>query len=426
MVSQLPPRNKDAKTDVDLFEGEVAPLEERGTLGTIAPKQLPVVIAEKLGQIFTPEGLSGPLQLIYRPILFSAIGIHALLILVPGAGKGHDGDKKPAEAKEKPVTITQIATGKASPKLPTVKLPTAKLPTPKISLPKLNLPSSSAPILPSTSPKIEAAPPEAQASTATPTRDNTPAPPLPNLAAGGATTPDSSSGGGAQAGNPFEDFVHHPAAQPSEDGGYRTVAGKSMADVGSFFKTTLGGKKFEVTQSADESSRQVYQVTKGGVTNVITIFADGSDVIYVLAPAEIKDLESLKSASVVPAQFTNGMGQLSGVAAAYADFAEPSSYMDVPSAEEAGENDPADLATQKPNIVDSPKIFANMQQAQAYAAMLPILKASFKGDPIDAGTYGGGQLYELNTGKSKFYLNIVSRRNPAGDSIVVMFSAKPN
>jgi hypothetical protein len=55
----------------------------------------------------------------------------------------------------------------------------------------------------------------------------------------------------------------------------------------------------------------------------------------------------------------------------------------------------------------------------------PILKASFK-SVTPVGEYGGGQLYQLSTGKSNFFLNIISRRNPATDSIVVMFSQKPN
>jgi hypothetical protein len=432
MVSQIPPHTKDTKTkdpktedpktedpktDVDFFEGEAAPLPERGRFRAIAPKQLPTVIVEKLGQIMAPQGLSGPLQLLYRPILFSAIGLHALLILLPG-GKGHEEGKKPAEGKEKPVTITQIATGKASPKLPTVKLPTAQLPPPKVSLPKLNLPST-APALPTEKPKIEAAPPITPESTTTPPKEkpvkDTPAP-----------TKDSPAptGGGAKDNDPFAEFVHHPDAQASEDGGYRKVAGKSMADVGSFFKTALGGKKFEVTQSANEPTRQVYQVTKGGVTNVITIFTDGGDAIYVLGKEAIKDLEALKGASVIPAQFTTGIGQISSEAAAYHDFTNPALYMDLPSAAEAGDNAPEDLANPKP-IVESTKIFSNKQQSEAYASLEPILKASFK-TVTPAGDYGGGQLYELSTSKSKFYLNIVSRRNPATDSIVVMFSQKPN
>jgi hypothetical protein len=421
MVLQLPPRTKDAKTDVDLFEGEAAPLEERGSLGAIAPKQLPTIIAEKLGQILTPEGLSGPLQLLYRPILFSAIGIHALLILVPGSGKGHDGDKKPAEAKEKPVTITQIATGKASSKVPTVKLPAAKLPTPKISLPKLNLPSSSAPILPSTAPKVEAAPPEAQASTATPTNDTKTPPPNPT-AGGPKGTDTSSSGGGAQVGDPFADFVHHPAAQPSEGGGYYTVASESIASVAGFFKTTLGGKKFEVTPSAGGTTGEAYNVTKGGKTNVITIFAEGGNVVYALAADKIKDLESLKGASVIPAEFTNGIGQLSGGAADRTNYDQPDLYVTLSPPDAEG----FETETVNPAIVGSPTIFAQKQPGEAYAAILPILKDSFTGDPVDAGMYGGGKLYELTKGKSKFYLNIVSRKGVPGDSIVVMFSQKPN
>jgi hypothetical protein len=410
MVLNLPSK---PKTDIDYDEGEHSPLAERGDMTAVAPKQLPAAIVNKLSAILIPENLPGPAKLIYRPILLVAVGIHAFFLFMP---QGKEA-KKPPEQKEKPITISQVATGKATTKVPTTKLPSAKITPPKPTLPRVNIPSPTAPTLPNPKPKAEDKPPEAT----TPTPDR----PLPDVKPNQDVTP-APPGGGAKAGDPFQDFVHHPSAQAGcyELSSCMKVAGNPMSMIADFFKAKLGEKKFDLNQSVNDADRQVYEVTKGGITKIITIMSDGSDVVYILGEAAIPSLSSLKDANEVPAEVISSMGSIAGGAPDESDFTEASKYVTVSEVEnESG--DEGMVVSEFNSAIVSMNIIPHKQPGEVFAYMEPTLLQSFKGGVKKIGEFGGGPLYELNNGKSNFYLNIVPRKNPATDSISVMFNQSP-
>jgi hypothetical protein len=383
---------------------EADPLIERGTLQAVKPQELAGAALEKLHSIFVPDHLEGPAKMLYRPILLAAIGIHAL-VLFPG---GKPAEKAP-DKKEKPVTITQVATGKKAP----AKLPTTKITPAKPALPKLNNANSTAPAV-KPSPKPEAAKPEAA-------KPETPTPSTPQELPKVSPMPP----GGANAGDPFADFVHHPAARPGcyESSICYKVAGNAIAAVADTFNSSLKAKGFTTSDAGSESGRQVIEVSKGGKTNFLTLFQDGADTVYVLAPTPINSLDDLKNAMTLPSGFIDLMtaipeppGSSDGSASSIPDettFTDPSKYF-------AGDDEFL------PIIDGSPKIFSGLEPENVFKEHFePQLKSVFPQGIELAGEYGGGKLYRMKTAKGAFYLNIVPHAKSPTDSIVVVFNSQP-
>jgi hypothetical protein len=401
------------KTDIDTFEGESSPLAERGTLGAIKPKELPTLIVDKLSAILTPEHLPGPAQFFYRPILFAAAGIHLLLIFMP---QGQEA-KKPPEKKEKPITISQVATGKATTKLPTTKLPAAKVAPPKVSLPKVNLPSSTAPTLPKPASQLEEA--------KTPEAAKTPPQPqpLPDVEPNQDTTTPPPPGGGAQTGDPFQDFVEHPSAQMGQYSveAARKVPSSAIAAVADSFKSSLGAKAFKLEKQDESSEKAVYAVSKSGVTRYLTILADGSDVAYLLLPepfpGTIQDLNSDKILEL-PAQLSNAINGIASEDPPHTDFDQPTAYFDV-----QVDDDGSDLTAQRSEVFKTYTI-PDKQPGEVFGVLDLALRGSFK-EVKEEGTYGGGPLYKLSNGNKIFYFNVVPRKNIPKDSLGIILTQKP-
>jgi hypothetical protein len=412
MVLELPNR---PKTDIDLSEGEYAPLVERGTIGAVEPKQLPATIVNKLSAILTPEHLPGPAKLVYRPILLAAAGIHALLLFMP---QGKEAPKPP-EQKEKPITISQVATGKAQTKLPTTKLPAPKVaPPPKVTLPKVNLPTPTAPVLPKPTPSPAAEkPPE-------PAKPTQPQPqPLPDVKPNQQTTTPPPPGGGAQAGDPFEAFVEHPAAQMGQFSveTVRKVPGSNIDTVVEFFKSDLTGKQFKFQEQEKSGEKAVYEVSKNGVTRYLTVLSDGSDVAYVLLaqpfPGTMQDITA-GNILELPAQFTNAMNGIASEDPPYTEFDIPQNYFNV-----QVDDDGSDLTSQR-NEVFKTYTIPDRQPAEVIGVLDTVLRDSFK-EVKEEGTYGGGVLYKLSNGSKTFYFNVIPRKNVSKDSIGVVLTQRP-
>jgi hypothetical protein len=408
MVLELP--NK-PKTDIDIFEGEYAPLAERGTIGAVEPKQLPATIVNKLSAILTPEHLPGPAKLVYRPILFAAAGIHALFLFMP---QGKEAPKPP-EQKEKPITISQVATGKAQTKLPTTKLPAPKVaPPPKVMLPKVNLPTPTAPTLPKPAPKPEEAkPPEA-------TKPNQPQP-LPDVKPNQGTPPPP--GGGAAAGDPFEAFIEHPSAQMGQFSveAARKVMGSGIDAVAEFFKSDLTRKQFKFQEQEKSAEKAVYEIAKNGVTRYLTVLSNGSDVAYLLLaqpfPGTMQDLVGDKILEL-PAQFTNAMNGIASEDPPYTEFDTPQSYFNV-----QVDDDGSDLTSQR-NEVFKTYTIPDKQPGEVIGALDSILRDSFK-EVKEEGSYGGGVLYKLSNDSKTFYFNVIPRKNISKDSLGIVLTQRP-
>jgi hypothetical protein len=365
------------------------------------PLTLPEKILGKAVAVLTPpEGLPGPVKFLYRPILLGAVGLHALLFFAPMGGKHKE--EKPAE-KEKPLTITQVATGKAQPKL--TKVPLSKLPPPtKPPLVKLDRPivTPNSPVV-----KTPDAPPPAKADTspppATPQTSTPPPTSLPNV------TP-APPGGGAKAGDPFENFdINYPGA--TNAGAYYEASGSAPAAVESFFKGQ-SSKGFETKEGASTAARKVLAISKGGQSRYVGLFPDGSNTVYVLVGTEAEipaSLDKLKKAKALPAGYSDvisAAAQQGGVEPG--DFANSTPYFE-------GDNYAIGVQTMNAFDKQTPDI--------AYATLAPNLQAKFKTVTQEPAGFNGGLLYKMTSDAGEFYLNIVPATN--GGSIVVTFSDRP-
>jgi hypothetical protein len=400
VLSLIPkPKYEEEEAAVGLPRAQAVTDFSDGALAQDLPLTLQEKILGKAVAIMTPpEGLPAPVKFLYRPLLLGAVGLHALLFFAPMGG-GHKAEK-PAE-KEKPLTITQVATGKAQPKL--TKVPLSKLPPAivKPTLPKLDRPSTpNAPVIKTPdapTPTTTTPPPAAQ------TQTNTPPANLPNVTPG-------PPGGGAQAGDPFENFdINYPGA--SNAGAYYEATGAAPTAVETFFKGQ-SSKGFEVKEGASTAARKVLVISKGGKTNYVGLFQDGSNTVYVLQPSEsgIPDsLDKLKKAKALPA----GYGDIISAAAQQGgvepgDFANSTPYFE-------GDNYAIGVQTMNAFDKQAPDI--------AYATLAPGLQAKFKAVTQEPAGFNGGLLYKMTSDAGEFYLNIVPATN--GGSIVVTFSDRP-
>jgi hypothetical protein len=220
-----------------------APLVERGTLMPLNPKQLPQTIVNNLSAFLAPEHLAGPLKFLYRPIFVGAIGLHALLLFAGPGGK-HE-DKKEVKDKEKPVTITQIATGKAAPKK-LKKLATTEL---KKTLPKINALNPQAPVI-----KGPPKPEESKKPEDSKTPEKTPEKP-PDTSQTAKPLPDVSpmppAGDSIDPNNPFADFPHMGSKNAQDE---YVVSGQTVSAVGANFTKVLPPLKYTI-DSVTESPR---------------------------------------------------------------------------------------------------------------------------------------------------------------------------
>jgi hypothetical protein len=400
VLSLIPkPKYEEEEAAVGLPHAQAVTDFSDGALAQDLPITLPEKILGKAVAILTPpEGLSGPMKLLYRPIFLGVAGLHALLIFAPAGGPPKN--EKPVE-KEKPLTITQVATGKAQPKL--TKVPLSKLPPPKVSLPKIDRPATpNAPIIktPDSPPPATTTPPAAaQTQTNTPPANNlpsvTPAPP----------------GGGAVAGDPFETFdINYPGA--SSAGAYYEASGATPAAVESFFKGQ-SSKGFAIKDGSSTAARKVLAISKGGTTLYIGLFPDGSNTVYIQAASEAQipdSLDKLKKVKALPVGYNDIIAAASvqgGVEPG--EFANSTPYFE-------GEG----LAIG----VETMNAFDGQDQLTAYSRLEPSLLSKFKTvTKVDSG-YNGGLLYKMTSDAGEFYLNIVP--SSTGGSIVVTFSSLPS
>jgi hypothetical protein len=415
MVLQLPPKLKDGdrltSDDLpavdqfvanDVAPADEAPLVERGTLVPPNPKQLPQMLVNQLSTFLAPDHLAGPLKLLYRPIFVAAIGLHALLLFPPGGGSP---EKKEVKEKEKPATITQIATGKAVPKK-LKKVATTKLAKP--ALPKLPNPLSQAP---PSKPKAEAdkkmderkpdeKPPEKSAEK------------LPEVAPAKETPMPP---GGAKKGDPFENFnITYPSATP--EGAFYRASGANSSAVEGFFK---GQSEFTFKDGTTTPDRKVIEVSKDGVTRYLGVFSAGTDTVYILTGSEAEippNVDALKKVKALPADYQDAFTTIGTTDAGSPSSDDYDDYAPYWTGKES------EGGSTREGIV-SEYAYDGVSVEDATSTLIDRLKPSFK-DIIDSGTYGSGKLYRMTGPTGEYFLNILASKG--GGVIVVTFENDPN
>jgi hypothetical protein len=357
------------------------------------------------------DKVPAPLRNLVRPILFGSLGLHALLLFVPMPG---EQAKKP-EKKEAPVKITQIPTGKFDKTKTTIpkNLPKVAAPAlPKVAVassrPALTLPSSATPAPQATTSPTPAQPNEAPVSPSNVT------PATPDKSTPEKTTTD-----------PFAEFPKYSPATPNcygKGGPSCLITTTDLTTVSAWYiaQTKAQGFELRLLDSDSDAGKRVFEATKGGKSNYLTLASDGSSTVILLAPEKL-DPRTLKGKDVisVPSDYTELLASLlpvdtdKGGNQAHPDqFPEPGAFF-------------SDLAneTPRPEVADTPK-FGPSDPATFFATLdAQGLKTIFQ-EITPIGLYGGGNLYKLKKDSTIIFMSLVPKKGGDG-TIVVTWTKDP-
>lgn len=343
--------------------------------------------------------IPSPMQALVRPMLFAALGLHALILFAPLPKE----QQKPPENKETPVKITQLPTTKANsqPKLPKVTIAKVNKPT----LPKINRVSAN-PIVQTSVTQ----PRPVEESNLSPSKSQ----PLYQ------TTETATS---------FADF---PQYQPSTPDCFEKGLGENcrvaiaaLTTVESFYQSAPKAKGFTVTPAENGAGTKIFSVTaKSGETRYLSLFSDEPTIVILLSSEKITDLASLKGSVSPPADYVELLatvlpeGDRSDNPANNANpeqFGQPQMFYNVVDEAELQKGTIPEL---RPGIDTSPKLALGQAPATFYSATLePELKGIFD-EAAKQGQYGGGDLYRLKKGSTTIYLNLIPVKGQEGTIVV--------
>jgi hypothetical protein len=313
-------------------------------------------------------------------MLFAAIGLHALLLFTPIPS---EEKPKKADDKENPVKITQLPTAKsvakARPKLAKPALPKVNRPKPAIAVPK--------------------------------------SPAAPRTKDAGSATDDTK--------NPFADFPHYPGSVPNYQGleNLRLIDNASPVSVVAHFRKALPAQKFTLT---DEPEPNTFKVSKGGISYFLSVVEDGSQTFYLLGPDK---LDKAKLAAIKAGKVLVIPPELGGIAKALDatyDISQDNSATSLDVSESsaffaADKDNPSNEVYV--NGISETRIVDGQDPTQVYQSLQTTALKGFE-SVTEAGTYGGGPLYELKKGKFTGALSLVPGK--AGGTVAVIWTKKPN
>ncbi|HEY9909758.1 MAG TPA: hypothetical protein V6D18_19375 [Thermosynechococcaceae cyanobacterium] len=339
------------------------------------------------------KSLPAPLRLVIRPILFAALGIHALLLFTPFPT---EQKPKPPEDKKNPVKITQVPTVKPIKTTPTTQTQKASNP----SQPKINRSESSVSLPQSAKRQEESAKPQEESA---PVREQTP-------------VRESPSSGDVK--DPFQGFPHFQPSTPDcfnkgLSDSCRT-SNSAIVTVTAFYKTELPKQKFTIELVEEGSSKQIFQVSKEGKARYLHLFEDTPTTVILLSDTKIPDLETLRGAIVPPEDFINLIGSAipeggrgegePATTAQYEQFEKPQFFYKPISDEELKRGTIPEFFS---GIDGTPKVAIGTAPEQLYKTHFESdLRTIFK-EVKDEGQYGGGSLYKLKSDKVTIFLNLV-------------------
>jgi hypothetical protein len=344
-----------------------------------------------------------PVQILFRPMLFAALGLHALLLFIPFPQE----QKKPPEEKEAPVKITQ---------LPTTKSGVQTKITPKVTVPKATSPSLPKINRPSTSPTVlKASPNLPQLTSAT----ETPVPP------GAKGTASSNNENVA---NPFQDFPHfQPSTTNCFDKGLGEncrIASANLAAVAAFYQSEPGKKKFDVKPIEQSATTKIFEVTKAGKTYYLSLFEDGTTTVVLLSETKVADLATLKGSVVPPEEYITLLGNVIpdgdrdsaiGNVATAEQFEQPQFFYSTVATEQEAQNGVQSVLRAG---VDNAKFALGQAPADFYASFLQADLQSNLSSVKKLEPYGGGDLYELKKGSTTIYMSLVPMKGEVGTIVV--------
>lgn len=306
----------------------------------------------------------------------ASLGLHGVMLFLPLGEPETPPPPKPPEAQ---VRITQLPNRM---KPPAIKRPppTAIRRSPQSTSPRLR---PHAPAVPRVS-----------------------APPPPAIA---AAKPDPTA-----ARDTWKDFPLYPGSTPgcfelasclqSQDG---------FSQVADHFATQLPARKYAIKPVVQTAERRVYEVTREGLTQFLSILANGKNAVYVLsdAPRTIADLE--KAVEVPPEIYAI----LVGLAVQQADasaFAQPNQFYTT------GDRSPSGSGlVPKPGIRN-----ISLVAGQAADTMMDeFLRSNLQNSDFTVidlpKTYGGGKVYQAQKDGKTLYLNLVPTKDNSSTLLVI-------
>lgn len=342
-----------------------------------------------------------------RPMLFAALGLHALLLFTPFP----KAKEKPPENKEAPVRITQLPTAKASANQ-TPKVAVAKLNKP--ALPKINRPNPN-PIVQSA---IE--PPKSQ-ETASPTESATPA-------------QSNSKPSNKADTRTAVDFPHYMPSTPNcfgvGIGENCRVATANLSAVTAFYLSVPKTKGFVLTPDEDSVGKKIFTVTTPDKkTLFLHLFKDEPTTVILLSETKVADLSAVKKSVNVPDDYYRLLAELAPdvdrsdnpqTNAKPEQFTKPEMFYTRLSSDELQSGAVPDML---PGVDGSPKLILG----QAPDAFYQLMKTSgldgiFQVTPKSP--YGGGNLYQLKKDNTTFYMSLVPTKDQKG-TIVITWLKNP-
>lgn len=369
-----------------------------------------------------------PKKLILSPklgwlMVLISISLHSILLFAPTPS---EQKPKPKPTKsEKQVRITKLPT---SPKSPTVKASPQPSPTPKKAppTPKPKAVNPSQIVIPPPpkdeptppKPKEEPTPPPPKDEPTPPKQKDEPTPPETKdkpthkiqQSPDSNPTPPPSSGD-----NPWADFPRYPGALP---GCFKlescSQTGKDLNQVASFFEKELVTKKYDAKPTIQEPTRKVYQVSKNGMTQFLSIiFAGEEGTVYVLGPDPLS-LVDLKGAVEVPPEVANILTGLDPQKADPTYFAQPDLFY----------SQNGNSSTTLPGISN----ISLISEQTADTFMDAFLSTNLRNNNFEVTNppkkYGGGDLYEVTKEQLKLYINLIPTKDSTG-TLVVIWGSPP-
>lgn len=317
-----------------------------------------------------------------------SLALHGLLMLVP---LGPDRKSEPVKLEEKKVRISQLPTPAktVATKLPPVKVPPKV--TPVMDKPALVPPIQAKPIIPPVrSPKPAVETPKQQTPAQTPAQ--TPNQPEKSV----DRTTDATA---------WEDFPQYPGAQ---SGCYNKAACKQtvkgLSDVSAFFEKELPAKKYDAKLTSNDSNRKVYQVSRNGLLQFLSLLVDKSGTLYVLSDAPLA-LADLANAIEVPAEISSVLGGLQGTDATPTNFTQSGDFF-------VGSSPRPEIGIMQVVTGETPDAFFDTY------FRTNLVNNGFE-PPDTPQQYGGGLLYAVKREKISLFINLVPTADKTGTVVVI-------
>lgn len=318
--------------------------------------------------------------------LVLSLGLHIGLLIAPIE---HTPPPSPSQAKapEKQVRITQLS--------------------------KLKLPKSPKKLA---SPTIKAI---VRRPTVPPIPQLKPVPPLQRepvsqskQALQGPITPGSETP--AAESNSWDDFPLYPGAQPGCFGLPSCLqTADSLKQVADYYAKELPVKKYELKPTVQDTTRQVFQVSRKGEAQFLSIIQTGNGQAIVLSDAP-RSLDDLKKAVEVPPEVAAILSSLAAENATASDFVQP----DFAYTRSTAKGYASGATVPKPDVV-------NISLVRSYS-FDTMMNEFFRGNLVAAGfdvtdlpqAAGGGKLYKVSKDSTTFFLSLLPTKG--GDSTLIV------